>query len=176
MIELINLCFSEIFEKHYRRVYYTALSIVKDHGLAEDVLQETFLKAYDRLEEVQGEEKLGSWLSTIAARKAIDQLRKQKRVTLFKTEDVLMNQIDHDCNVEEDCQMILFEETMKRKIHMLSPKLRVVMKLHYYDQLKESEIAQKLKLSPGAVKSRLHRGRMAMRMKLSDELIRNHPA
>ena len=176
MIESIKLCFNEIFEKHYKRVYYTAFSIVKDHGLAEDVLQETFLKAYDRLEEVQGEGKLGSWLSTIAARKAIDQLRKQKRVTLFKTEGVLMNQIDQDCNVEEDCEIILFEESVKRKIHMLSPRLRVVMTLHYYDQLKEDEIAQKLHLSPGAVKSRLHRGRLAMRMQLRDELTRNHPA
>ncbi|WP_283154095.1 RNA polymerase sigma factor [Guptibacillus hwajinpoensis] len=74
-----TICFNEIFTKYYNRVYYTALSILKDHGLAEDVLQETFLKAYDRLDEVQSERKLGSWLSTIAARKSIDQLRKQKK-------------------------------------------------------------------------------------------------
>ena len=176
MIESITLCFNEIFKMHYQRVYYTAFRIVKDHGLAEDVLQETFLKAYDRLEEVESERKLGSWLSTIATRKSIDQLRRQKKVTLFHTEGVLMNQIDSDCNVEEDCEILFLEESVKRKILMLSPRLRVVMKLHYYDHLKENEIAQELLLSPGAVKSRLHRGRTALRMKLSDELGRNYSA
>ena len=171
-----TVCFNDIFTKHYSRVYYTALRVLKDHGLAEDVLQETFLKAYDRLDEVQSERKLGSWLSTIAVRKSIDQLRKQKRVTLFNTGDFLVNQADHDSNVEEDCEILLFEESVKRKIQLLSPRLRMVMKLHYYDHLKESEIALKLQLSPGAVKSRLHRGRMAMRTKLSDELTQNHSA
>ncbi|MGG1685464.1 RNA polymerase sigma factor [Pseudalkalibacillus sp. NRS-1564] len=79
MIDSRTICFNDIFTKHYKRVYYTALRVLKDHGLAEDVLQETFLKAYDRLDEVQSERKLGSWLSTIAARKSIDQLRKQKK-------------------------------------------------------------------------------------------------
>ncbi|WP_371933393.1 RNA polymerase sigma factor [Halobacillus litoralis] len=71
--------FCEMYEQYYHRVYYTALKVTKNPCSAEDILQETFIKAYDKLEGIREEGKVGAWLSTIAHRKAIDLLRVIKK-------------------------------------------------------------------------------------------------
>ncbi|WP_394174194.1 RNA polymerase sigma factor [Guptibacillus hwajinpoensis] len=173
----MRMTFHDLYTKHYKRVYFSAVKVTKDHGLAEDVLQETFITAHDKLMEINNEAKVGSWLSTVATRKAIDLLRRQKKNVLVSMDiPTQLFDIPLDSSVEKACENTQLEEGVGLLISTLSPKLRTVFRLYYYNQLKEKEIATKLQLSPGAVKSRLHRARNAMKSKIVDELQKHETA
>ncbi|KGX86337.1 RNA polymerase sigma factor [Pontibacillus litoralis] len=161
----MELDFHDLYREHYNTVYFTALKIIKDHGLAEDVLQESFLKAYHHLGEIKDEVKTAAWLRTITSRTAIDVLRREKKEVLLPTDEVPMpiqRDLSHVSEVELAYEQKLLEDKIKRKVKALSPKLRMVFQLNYYEQLKEKEIAHKLHLSPAAVKSRLHRAKKSI--------------
>ena len=80
-----------IFEQYYKRVYYAAYWVIKDQDLAEDIAQETFMKAFKNLHTVQDVEKIGAWLSIIATRTAIDHLRRLNKWNDFTTSDVYID-------------------------------------------------------------------------------------
>ncbi|MYL51418.1 sigma-70 family RNA polymerase sigma factor [Halobacillus litoralis] len=165
--------FCEMYEQYYHRVYYTALKVTKNPCSAEDILQETFIKAYDKLDEIREEGKVGAWLSTIAHRKAIDFLRKEKKAVLLPIEEMPVPQPTYEntaSDVEHICECRHLEEDIKKRISTLSPKLRAVFQLSYDQQLQEKEIAQTLRITQAAVKSRLHRARQAMKGKLGEEM------
>lgn len=169
--------FHSLFEAHYSRVYGAALRVTKDPGLAEDVLQETFIKAFHKMDEVDNPEKVGAWLSTIASRKAIDFLRKEKRVVVVAPEDLPRSQESAmGSDVEVAYEQNDFEKNVHERILKLPAKLKVVFLLSYYKGLREKEIAEKLGLTNGAVKSRLHRARLSLRTKIVPVLNENHIA
>ncbi|CDQ21448.1 RNA polymerase sigma-70 factor, ECF subfamily [Halobacillus karajensis] len=160
-----------MYKQYYHRVFYTALKVTKNPCSAEDILQETFIKAYDKLEEIKDENKVGAWLSTIAHRKAIDLIRKEKRAVLLPIEEIPPSRTVEECSdVECICEQRCLEEDIKKRTLMLSPKLRAVFQLSYYKQLQEKEIAYNLKISPAAVKSRLHRARQMMKGTLEKDI------
>ncbi|WP_264188448.1 RNA polymerase sigma factor [Halobacillus litoralis] len=162
-----------MYKRHYQRVYYTALKVIKDPCSAEDILQETFIKAYNKLDGVREEEKAGSWLCTIAHRKAIDLLRKEKKAILVSLEHLPPAKAKKDgsgSDVERLCEYRHMEEDIKRRVSTLSPKLRVVFQLSYDKNMVEKEIAHELRISQAAVKSRLHRARRVMKKNMEKEI------
>ncbi|MGI8316335.1 RNA polymerase sigma factor [Halobacillus mangrovi] len=175
----MKIDFTDLYNQHYHRVYYAAVKVTKDPAKAEDVLQETFIKAYEKLGEVQEERKLGAWLSTIASRKAIDTLRKDKKLVMLPIDELhsLHSSSNFDSSdVEAEFNRIDLEERMKKKVSTLAPKLRVVFQLSYYQQLNEKEIASKLNVTSSAVKSRLHRARQTMKALMAEITGHNYPA
>ncbi|MFC7319730.1 RNA polymerase sigma factor [Halobacillus campisalis] len=168
----MDLNFDDIYKTYYSRVYYTALRILKEPGLAEDILQDTFMKAYDKLDEIGDPSKIGAWLTTIASRKAIDFLRRRKRIVFLPIEESHLTYAAHaslDSNVEKVLEAIVLQERIKRMVHTLTPKLQAVFLLHYEQELKESEIASRLHISKAAVKSRLHRARLAIKDRMREK-------
>lgn len=155
-----------IFEMFYRRVYDTAYFILQDSYLAQDVVQETFLKAFQNIDKVQDGSKLGSWLGTIAARTAVDVLRKEKKYR-FATEKLILNETiaayDQSNNVEKIIENRFVKNLVRQQIAGLKPEYRQVIVLKYMYELQDQEIADALDLSLSAVKSRLHRARLALR-------------
>ncbi|MGP4062790.1 RNA polymerase sigma factor [Halobacillus sp. H74] len=171
--------FCNMYEQYYQRVYYTALKVTKNHCSAEDILQETFIKAYDKLDEVQEVGKVGAWLSTIAHRKAIDLLRKEKKMVILPIEELPLpvpNGEDMSSDVEQICEYHHLQENVKKRIITLTPKLRAVFQLSYIREMQEKEIALELNISPAAVKSRLHRARQVMKGKFGKEMMHYYTA
>ncbi|RWZ52205.1 RNA polymerase sigma factor [Halobacillus fulvus] len=165
----MGIRFPELYETYYHRVYYTALSIMKDAGAAEDVLQETFIKAFHKLDEVKEDAKVGAWLCKIASRKAIDSLRKQKRTIVLPVEEWPPACAEPVCesDVEDLLEQKELERVMTERISSLPPKLGAVFQLYFYEGLKEKEIADRLSITQSAVKSRLHRARLMLRERVS---------
>lgn len=154
-----------IFEMFYQRVFNTAYFILQDRYLAQDVVQETFLKAFQNIHKVQDGSKLGSWLGTIAARTAIDVLRKEKKYR-FTAEKMAVNDSPHNyeySSVERTIEKRFIKNLIRQKIASLKPEYRQVIILKYEYEMQDSEIADALDLSVGAVKSRLHRARLALK-------------
>ncbi|MBN8237344.1 RNA polymerase sigma factor [Halobacillus kuroshimensis] len=161
----------ELYERYHRRVFFSAYKVVKSHSLAEDVVQETYLKAYHKLDELTDEEKAGAWLSTIAARKAVDLLRKERRAVVVSLEHIPLpdSLCQKDSLVEATCERHQLEEEIQSSINLLSPKIRDVLHLSFQYSMKEQEIAAFLNITQGAVKSRLHRGRKQLKQKFDQK-------
>lgn len=160
-----------IFEMFYSRIYKTAYFIVQDEYLAQDIVQEVFLKAFQSIDQVKDGNKLGAWLGTIATRTAIDFTRSKKNQNEIPTKDVYIEErVSNDqlkfSSVEEIVEEKFIQDMVQQQIANLKPEFKEVLVLKYEYHLKETEISAALEISQGAVKSRLHRARMLLKTSL----------
>src|SRR5699024_218700 len=149
-----------LFEMFYGRVYRTAYMIVKDHHLAQDVVQETFAKAFNQLHRLKDPEKTGAWLGTIATTTAIDMIRKRNRWIDVVTEDVYVEWelSSHRSNsVEAEVERAFLIKSIRSHIFMLNENHKQVMILKYIHDMTDAEIAEELGIKIGTVKSRIFR-------------------
>lgn len=164
--------FRLVYEMFYSRVYRDVYFITKDSYLAQDALQETFVKAYKHMHRLEDKERMGAWLSTIATRTAIDLLRKRKGAREVLTEDVMIqeknmqeNNFDTLYIVEEN----LVKEELLNSLHELKAEYREVILLRYIHDLSIKEMAHYLKINESTVKTRLHRARKKMKEKVQQD-------
>ena len=165
--------FDELYKKHSKKLRHIAYSITKDSFLAEDVVQETFIKAYRKIETIEDTEKIGAWLSAIAGRTAIDYLRAEKRRKWLPSDQSLMEQIfsDQDLNpsIEKEVEMIIFKEDIQHLLYKLTLEYQEVLVLRLQYGLREQEIALQLNLKSGTVKTRLHRARKQLKKVMTEK-------
>ena len=148
-------------------LYWMIRSIVLTHYEADDVLQNTFLKAWKNLPTFEGRSKLSTWLYRIAINEALDFLRRQKATTLASADADLSiaNQLMADDYFDGDRSQALLQQA----IAMLPDVQRTVFTLRYYDEMKYSEISERLGTSEGSLKASYH---VAVQ-KVTDYLKRN---
>lgn len=170
---MIELDFNELYKQHSKRLCHIAFQITKDNYLAEDVVQETFIKAFKKADSIENTDKIGSWLSAIAARTAIDCLRTENRKNWLPTDQSVMEQIfgnegQNQC-VENEVEMILFKEEIQLLLVKLTVEYQEVLILKVRFGLKEEEIASRLNLKSGTVKTRLHRARRQLKKVMTEK-------
>ncbi|MCJ8009665.1 RNA polymerase sigma factor [Lederbergia wuyishanensis] len=163
-----------IFEMFYQRVYYTAYYIVQDRELAQDIVQETFLKAFQNMHTVKDGEKLGAWLAAIASRTAIDYVRKIKKWNDVVTEDHIIDEQlsksdDHYSTVETIVEKKFLKNILLREIDELKPEHKQVLILAYLHDMKYEEIAEALDIKVTMVKTRIHRAKLKLREALETQ-------
>jgi len=163
-----------IFEMFYQRVYYTAYYIVQDRELAQDIVQETFLKAFQNIHTVKDGEKLGAWLAAIASRTAIDYVRKIKKWNDVVTEDHIIDEQlsksdDHYSTVETIVEKKFLKNILLREIDELKPEHKQVLILAYLHDMKYEEIAEALDIKVTMVKTRIHRAKLKLREALETQ-------
>ncbi|WP_186580114.1 RNA polymerase sigma factor [Aquibacillus kalidii] len=165
--------FQLIYEMFYNRVYRDAYFMTKDPYLAQDILQDTFIKAYSQIHNLKDKDKIGAWLSTIATRTAIDHIRKQNiwngipKGDLLEEEKYIVKEISS--TVEENVESHFVQEAVIEKILELKSEYREVILLKYIHELKEKDIAKWLNLKDGTVKSRLHRAKKELRNQIEKD-------
>jgi len=167
--------FAQLVEANQRNVYNLALRMLNNPQEAEDVLQETFLSAYKALPGFEGRSSLSTWLYRIASNASLMRLRKKQPETTSIDEpleleegDSLPRQFVDWSSVPED--ELLDEESrrvMDKAVAELPEGLRIVFILRDIEGLSTQEAGEVLELSESAVKTRLHRARLALREKLS---------
>ena len=169
------LAFSELVRRYENKIFRLALHITQNREDAEDVLQESFLKAYEHLDQFQGNSKFYTWIVRIAVNQALMKLRRRKTdksVSLdeqFDTgEDTLVREIAAwDENPEQQFSREELGEILESAIQSLEPPYRSVFVLRDIEDFSTEETAQSLDLSIPAVKSRLLRARLQLREKLT---------
>ena len=167
--------FSELLRRYEGKIFRLALHITQNREDAEDVLQEAFLKAYEHLDQFQGQSKFYTWIVRIAVNQALMKLRKRKSdrsVSLDETidtgEDTVAREIAAwDENPEQQYSREEINEILSSAIDGLAPIYRAVFVLRDVDELSTEETAEALDLSVPAVKSRLLRARLQLRDKLT---------
>ena len=143
-----------IVDQYSQSLYWKIRSIVLTHEDADDVLQNTFLKAWKSLPTFQGKAKLSTWLYRIAINESLDFLRRQKAATLSSADADLpvANRLLADDYFDGDKSQALLQEA----IATLPDVQRTVFTLRYYDEMKYSDISEILGTSEGSLKASYH--------------------
>ena len=167
--------FTELVKRYDKKIYRLAKHITQNDEDAEDVLQETFLKAYEHLDGFQGNSRFYTWLVRIGVNEALMKLRKRKAsrtVSLDEEvdtgEEMMVREIAvWDGNPEDQYSKEEFHELLNEALDALKPAFREVFTLRDIAELSTEETAEKLNISIAAVKSRLLRARLQLREKLT---------
>lgn len=165
--------FAEIVELYKDKVYQISYRMVGNRHEAEDISQEAFLRAYINIHSYDINKKFSTWLYRIATNLSIDRLRKKKPDFYLDAEVAgaegltLYSQVAADGMLpEEKVESLELQETIQVAILKLPAKYRSVIVLKYIEELSLKEISEILDLPIGTVKTRIHRGREALRHQL----------
>ena len=160
--------FEMMVRQYSQQLYWKIRHFVLDHEDANDVLQNTFLKAWNNIGSFQGNAKLLTWLYSIAINESLDFLRRNKRVVAAGGADDLMvaNQLMADEYFDGDEAHALLLEA----VATLPDVQRMVFTLHYFDNMKYSEMAEIMHTSEGSLKASHH---IAVK-KIMDYLQKHH--
>ncbi len=167
--------FETLVNKYDRQIFRIAQHITQNREDAQDVVQDAFLKAYEKLDQFQGNSKFYTWLVRIAVNESLMRLRKRrtgKMVSIdedIETEEgsVPRDLADWSPNPEQNYGQAELAEILRKTIQGLPLGFRVVFQLRDVDGLSTEETAETLGLSVPAVKSRLLRARLQLRERLS---------
>ncbi|HEX5483856.1 MAG TPA: sigma-70 family RNA polymerase sigma factor [Terriglobia bacterium] len=167
--------FESLVGLYERKIYRLALRLTGNAEDAEDVLQETFLKAYEHLPDFRQDSRFYTWLVRIAVNEGLMKLRKRRSDRSEPLEDavdedgqVMPREFrDWKPNPEQQVGQEEMEAILLRAAEALPPSLRAVFFLRDVEELSTEETAEMLNLTAGAVKARLFRARLQLREELS---------
>jgi RNA polymerase sigma-70 factor (ECF subfamily) len=167
--------FTNLVQRYDGKIFRLAMHVTQNREDAEDVLQETFMKAYEHLDQFKGDSKFYTWIVRIAVNQALMKLRRRrtdKTVSMDETidtgEDTVVREIAAwDENPEQRFSRDEIGKIMDGAIDSLEPIYRSVFVLRDVEDLSTEETAEALGLSVPAVKSRLLRARLQLREKLT---------
>lgn len=161
--------FDKLYEITHNDVWYNCLSLLKDEENAKDIMQETYIAAFLKLDTLNDEQKFCGWITSIAVNKCKNKLK--GKVEYQIDDEVLITEAETD-------ELMLPEEyitkTEKRKVLLqimedtLSFNQYQTVLMFYFDEMSISEIAQGLEISEGTVKSRLNSSRAKMKTAIED--------
>ena len=138
----------------------------RDRSLAEDMVQDAFLRIHSKLDRYDERAKFSSWMFTVATRVFISEVRRVRPRWLFADEDA----VARAGGPEEDPDSGLRAEIVRRAVLALPEKYRDAVTLYYFHEQDMEEAATSLGIAPGTLKSRLHRGRGLLEKKLARKL------
>jgi RNA polymerase sigma-70 factor, ECF subfamily len=166
--------FEDIVEIYKDKVYHLCYRMLGNTHESEDAAQETFIRAYINLSSFNIKLKFSTWLYRIATNLCIDRIRKKKPdyyldAEVAGTEGLTMySQIPSNTELPEaELESMEIQEQIQKGIAKLPEKYRAVIILKYIEELSLNEISEILELPLGTVKTRIHRGREALRNQLS---------
>lgn len=151
-------CFAEIVKRYSGMVFSKAIGIVRREELAKEVTQQTFIKAYTRLEYWRSD-KLGPWLVTIAMHTALNEIERERRMAPLSVRE---QSLDDETLTEREALL----QRMEQALTVLSEQDRRLIQLHYYKQMKTEEVARQMGMSQSNVLVRLHRIRERLRKEM----------
>ena len=154
--------FRELYDKEYLSVYRAIRGVVLDSAAAEDLTQETFVRAYRARNRYTPTAPPGAWLRRIGINLAISHLRRQKLARFLPAKlYVAPDRRDYDRAEARD--------VVSKALAELSPKLRAAIVLHYYEGLTREEIADVLGVPAGTVASRIAKAVAIMRRSMGSD-------
>jgi RNA polymerase sigma-70 factor (ECF subfamily) len=168
--------FARVLDQNADRIYRLALKMIGNPQDAEDVLQETFIKAFNKIEQFEGRSKISTWLYRIAVNESLMLLRSRKGQELPLDKDIQTDQgdtiprqiVDWCCLPEKELMSGESRKQLRKAINTLSDANRAAFLLRDVEGLSTKEAAETLEISESALKVRLMRARMQLREELTD--------
>lgn len=148
----------EIYGLYYKAMYNTSLRIVNDPGEAEDIMQESFLSAFDKIKTYSGTVSFGAWLKKIVINRSLDSLKKRRLSVEMLDEEVFTEMVE-DADDDDISDRI---EEIREAIMILPDGFRVVLTLYLLEGYDHEEIGQILGIHPSTSRSQLTRARQKL--------------
>ena len=164
----VRQAFTEVINLFSEPLYWQIRRMVQNHDDANDLLQNTFIKAWSSIENFRGDAKLSTWLYKIAINESITFLareRKRANLSLDDQEAALINTIEADKDIDGDSLAL----RLRQAVATLPEKQRLVFNMKYYDDMKYSEMSNILDTTEGALKASYH-----IAVKKISEYLKNH--
>lgn len=161
----------EIMDMYGDYLLRMAFLLMKDHQRAEEAVQDTFLTAFQKIDQLKREELLKSWLTTITINHCRQQMRSWSYKHIFPNIEMAERMMeDHRSTTpEEELLEVEWNQHLTSAIHQLDYKYREVITLFYFNELKISEITVLTNTKENTVKSRLKRGKVLLKKLLEKE-------
>ncbi len=182
--------FEALVRRHQRRVFAVALGVLKNPAEAEEVVQETFLSAFEHLDTFRGEARFSTWLHRVASNHALMKLRKKRpdpQGDLVDLEPQLSRAATRTEGTSPFDALSLWarrpdeavaahevQDALEDALAQLAPDDRALLLLRSIDDLSHEALSEAFRMTVPAVKSRLHRTRLQLRA-LLDERLRGKP-
>lgn len=145
---------AELYDRYGKMAYSLVLRVVRDNAIAEDLVQETFLRVWNRVHSVDSDKgSIGPWLLAIARNRAIDYLRSSAG---RERKAVELDEIEHASLYHQmEAEILVSDQARRVKVAMdkLEPNYRTVMELAYFEGLSQSEMAIKMGQPLGTIKT-----------------------
>jgi RNA polymerase sigma-70 factor (ECF subfamily) len=168
--------FTLLVEAYQRPVFNLCYRMLGNAGDAEDAAQETFLRAYKGMRRYDLNRPFSTWILSIAAHYCIDQARR-RRYPEISVEDLPVPDLpDHTQGIESSLSRKEEQKKVRALLETLEPTDRAAVVMYYWYDFSYQEISQALALTESAVKSRLHRARLAMAKEWMERQSMEQPA
>lgn len=154
----------QLYRKYSQGMFCVAMRFLKNEDDAEDVLQESFIKAFQRLDQFRGEVTFGAWLKRIVVNGCLDLIKSRKQRILELEEQHLHISEDDDWEVSDGIAM----ETILKAMDQLPDKYKFVVQLFLVEGYDHHEISQILQISETASRTRLLRGKGRLKKMLNE--------
>lgn len=165
-IELVHRCKNndrraqlKLYEQYCDGMFWVAMRFVKNTDDAEDVLQEAFIKAFEKLDQFSTEVTFGAWLKRIVVNQSIDFIKSKKQDVLVLDENYMQIETDEDWSVDDDISI----DEVKQAMEQLPEKYKYVVLMYLVEGFDHAEISQVLSLTETTCRTRLLRGKALLK-------------
>lgn len=150
--ETVRDAFSEVVRRYSQQLYWQIRRLVLSHEDADDILQNTFLKAWQNIENFRGEARLSTWLHKIAINESLSHLEKLKKQELTGLDAPELSAAASTAGVDGNELMA----KLRQAVQTLPQKQQLVFNMKYFDDMKYEDISEILGTSVGALKASYH--------------------
>lgn len=161
--------FTELMRRYQERVYWVARRIVGSHEDADDIAQETFVKAYVGLGDFRGDSSFFTWLYRIAVNLSLNAIRKRQVMNYLHESPLLSRILPADDDPQKKAEYRDLLSKLEKAVALLPDKQRAVFVLRYYEEMPYAEIAKVLKTSVGGLKANYFHALKKVQQVLKDE-------
>ncbi len=149
----------QLYDQYCKAMFNTAYNFVKDDDIAQDVMQEAFIKAFKKIESFSGEATFGAWLKRIVVNQSLDWIKKQKIQTVELNDNIVYMADEEPLEVDAEIKL----SAIYKCIEELPQKCKNVVKLYLIEGYDHQEVAQILEISEVASRSQLSRGKSKLK-------------
>src|SRR6056297_311940 len=157
----------QLYKLYYKAMYNTCLRIVNDSFEAEDIMQEAFLKAFDKIHSYKGEVSFGAWLKRIVINYSLDELRK-KKFEMESIEDSFYEIKEEDKMINEE-EINIKAEEIRNEINHLPEGYRIVLSLYLIEGYDHDEISEILNINSSTSRSQCARAKQKLLKNLQEK-------
>lgn len=158
----------EIYNRYYKAMYNTAFRIVKHSSEAEDVMQESFLKAFTKLHTFKGEVTFGAWLKKIVINNSIYHYRKLQKNNVIALDEVLYKVEENDEIAPDHGLTALKAQKVLETMNRLKENYRISLTLHLIEGYDYEEISEIMNISYANCRTTISRAKESLRQKLAN--------
>jgi RNA polymerase sigma-70 factor (ECF subfamily) len=145
--------FNELVRRYQERVYWIARRIAGTHEDADDIVQEVFVRVYEKLKDFRGDSSFYTWLYRISVNVSLNTIQKKRVKDFLQLDQLFEESLPTDVQADTPVLSQEYQTILERAIETLPPKQRAVFMMRYYDEMTYEEMAKLLNQSEGGLKA-----------------------